>query len=57
MSIRVVDIRACYALWKSRRAEFITEPKNKCGETRCYIRDPVGYIIELGQSKPNFTYG
>ena len=24
---------------------------------RCYIRDPDGYIIEVGQSKPDFTYG
>jgi hypothetical protein len=27
------------------------------GETRCYIRDPDGYIIEVGQSKPEFKYG
>jgi hypothetical protein len=40
-----------------RGAEFITEPKDKYGETRCYIRDPDGYVIEVGQSKPDFTYG
>jgi catechol 2,3-dioxygenase-like lactoylglutathione lyase family enzyme len=57
MNIRVADIRACYELWRSRGAEFITEPKDKYGETRCYIRDPDGYIIEVGQSKPDFTYG
>jgi predicted enzyme related to lactoylglutathione lyase len=57
MNIRVADIRACYESWKSRGAEFITEPKEKYGETRCYIRDPDGYIIEVGQSKPDFTYG
>ena len=57
MNIRVADIQACYALWKSRGAEFITEPMDKYGETRCYIRDPDGYIIEVGQSKPDFTYG
>jgi len=57
MNIRVADIQACYELWKSRGAEFITEPKDKYGETRCYIRDPDGYIIEVGQSKPEFTYG
>ena len=57
MNIRVADIQACYALWKSRGAEFITEPKEKYGETRCYIRDPDGYLIEVGQSKPDFTYG
>ena len=32
-------------------------PKDKYGETRCYIRDPDGYIIEVGQSNPDFTYG
>ncbi len=57
MNIRVADIRACHALWRSRGAEFITEPKDKYGETRCYIRDPDGYIIEVGQSKPDVTYG
>jgi predicted enzyme related to lactoylglutathione lyase len=57
MNIRVADIHACYELWRSRGAEFITEPKDKYGETRCYIRDPDGYIIEVGQSKPDFTYG
>jgi catechol 2,3-dioxygenase-like lactoylglutathione lyase family enzyme len=57
MNIRVADIHACYELWRSRGAEFITEPKDKYGETRCYIRDPDGYLIEVGQSKPDFTYG
>jgi putative intracellular protease/amidase/catechol 2,3-dioxygenase-like lactoylglutathione lyase family enzyme len=50
MNFRVADIQACYKLWKSRGAEFITEPIPKYGETRCYIRDPDGYIIEIGQS-------
>ena len=57
MNIRVADIHACYELWRSRGAVFITEPKPKYGETRCYIRDPDGYIIEVGQSKPDFAYG
>jgi predicted enzyme related to lactoylglutathione lyase len=57
MNIRVADIQACYELWRSRGAEFITEPKVKYGETRCYIRDPDGYIIEVGQSKPGVAYG
>jgi catechol 2,3-dioxygenase-like lactoylglutathione lyase family enzyme len=33
------------------------DSSDKYGETRCYIRDPDGYIIEVGQSKPDFTYG
>jgi predicted enzyme related to lactoylglutathione lyase len=57
MNIRVADIQACYKLWKSRGAEFLTEPLDKYGETRCYIRDPDGYIIEVGQSKSGFKYG
>ncbi len=57
MNIRVADIQECYALWRSRGAQFITEPKPKYGETRCYIRDPDGYIIEIGQSNPGVTYG
>ncbi len=50
LNLRVADIQACYELWRSRGAEFITEPIPKYGETRCYIRDPDGYIIEVGQS-------
>jgi predicted enzyme related to lactoylglutathione lyase len=57
MNLRVADIQACYELWRNRGAKFITEPKDKYGETRCYIRDPDGYIIEVGESKPGFTYG
>src|ERR1700684_620392 len=56
MNIRVADIHACYELWKSRGAEFLTEPIPKYGEIRCYIRDPDGYIIEVGQST-DLTYG
>lgn len=50
MNIRVADIQACYKLWTSRGAKFITEPLEKYGEWRCYIRDPDGYLIEVGQS-------
>ena len=56
LNIRVADIHACYELWKSRGAEFIMPPIPKYGEIRCYIRDPDGYIIEVGQST-DLTYG
>ena len=56
MNFRVADIQACYELWKSRGAEFITGPIPKYGEIRCYIRDPDGYIIEVGQST-DLAYG
>jgi predicted enzyme related to lactoylglutathione lyase len=55
MNFRVADVRASFELWRSRGATFLTEPIDKYGETRCYIRDPDGYIIEVGQSKPGFV--
>ena len=57
MILRVADIQASYELWRSRGAEFITEPKEQYGESCCYMRDPDGYLIEVGQSKPGFAYG
>lgn len=56
LNIRVADIHSCYVLWKSRGAQFLTEPMAKYGEIRCYIRDPDGYIIEVGQST-DLKYG
>jgi catechol 2,3-dioxygenase-like lactoylglutathione lyase family enzyme len=56
MNIRVTDIQACYKLWTSRGAQFITEPLEKYGEWRCYIRDPDGHLIEVGQST-DIKYG
>src|SRR6185312_13990835 len=52
MNIRVADIQACYKLWRSRGAEFITELKPKYGETRCYIRDADGYIDRSWAKQP-----
>ncbi len=50
MNIRVADIYDCYERWKSRGAHFLTEPKVHPSEIRCYMRDPDGYLIEVGQS-------
>jgi lactoylglutathione lyase len=50
LNIRVADIRASYEEWRSRGAEFLTEPKDHGMEIRCYMRDPDGYIIEVGQT-------
>ena len=50
LNLRVADIRRCYDLWSSRGAKFITEPKVHATELRCYIRDPDGYLIEVGQT-------
>jgi len=50
LNIRVADIAAVYSDWSSRGAEFVTEPKQHPTEIRCYIRDPDGHLIEVGQS-------
>jgi predicted enzyme related to lactoylglutathione lyase len=50
LNIRVADIRASYEEWRKRGAEFLTEPKDHRVEIRCYMRDPDGYIIEVGQT-------
>jgi catechol 2,3-dioxygenase-like lactoylglutathione lyase family enzyme len=50
MNIRVSDIQAAYAEWSARGAEFLTPPKQHATEIRCYIRDPDGHLIEVGQT-------
>jgi len=50
MNIRVADVAACYREWSARGAEFLTEPKDHGREIRCYIRDPDGHLIEVGQT-------
>jgi catechol 2,3-dioxygenase-like lactoylglutathione lyase family enzyme len=50
LNFRVTDIRRYYDLWSSRGAKFITEPKVHATELRCYLRDPDGYLIEVGQT-------
>jgi lactoylglutathione lyase len=50
LNLRVTDIRRYYDLWVSRGAKFITEPKVHTTELRCYMRDPEGYLIEVGQT-------
>ena len=50
LNLRGTNIRHCYDLWSSRGAKFITEPKTHPTELRCYMRDPDGYLIEVGQT-------
>jgi lactoylglutathione lyase len=50
LNLRVTDIKRYYHLWSSRGAKFITEPKVHATELRCYMRDPDGYLIEVGQT-------
>ena len=50
LNIRVRDIESVYALWSSRGAHFITPPIDRGAEIRCYLHDPDGHLIELGQT-------
>ena len=51
MNVRVADIQAVYEEWSARGAAFITPPIDNHGiELRCYVRDPDGRIIEVGQA-------
>lgn len=49
MNIRVSDVHATYEQWRSRGGEFLTPPKDHELEIRCYLSDPDGYLIEVGQ--------
>ena len=46
----VADIWRSYDEWQRRGAKFITGPKDHGLEIRCYMHDPDGYIIEVGQT-------
>src|SRR5215216_1608323 len=50
LNLRVADIYACYRDWKAKGATFVTEPIDRVAEVRCYLRDPDGYLIEVGQA-------
>ena len=51
MNLRVPDIAIAYEQWRAGGAEFLTEPKDHVREIRAYMRDPDGYLIEVGQTK------
>jgi catechol 2,3-dioxygenase-like lactoylglutathione lyase family enzyme len=50
LNIRVADVETTYREWRARGAEFLTEPKDHGREIRCYLRDPDGHLIEVGQA-------
>jgi catechol 2,3-dioxygenase-like lactoylglutathione lyase family enzyme len=50
LNIRVADIQSIYEDWSSKGAEFLTPPQDRGREFRCYLRDPDGHLIEVGQA-------
>ena len=57
LNVRVADIAAFYADARAKGAEFLTEPLDRGAEIRCYLRDPDGHLIEIGQSTALFETG
>jgi catechol 2,3-dioxygenase-like lactoylglutathione lyase family enzyme len=50
LNVRVADIHDIYEQWRARGAEFLTPPADRGVELRCYLRDPDGHLIEVGQT-------
>ena len=50
LNVRVADIAAFYDEARAKGAQFLTEPLDRKAELRCYLRDPDGYLIEVGQA-------
>ncbi len=50
LNIRVADLAATIREWSARGAEFLTPPIDRGVELRCYMRDPDGHLIEVGQA-------
>jgi catechol 2,3-dioxygenase-like lactoylglutathione lyase family enzyme len=55
LNVRVGDARATYEEWQARGAHFLTPPIDHGGEIRCYLRDPDGHLIEVGQIIPTHS--
>lgn len=47
--LRVSDVAATFAALTERGVRFLTPPVTFPWETRCYLRDPDGHLIELTQ--------
>ncbi|MCU1479430.1 MAG: glyoxalase [Subtercola sp.] len=50
LNIRVANVQDIYETWSARGAQFLTPPIDRGAEIRCYVRDPDGHLIEVGQA-------
>jgi catechol 2,3-dioxygenase-like lactoylglutathione lyase family enzyme len=50
LNIRVADIQSTYKQWSAKGATVLTPPTDRGSELRCYMRDPDGHLIEVGQT-------
>jgi catechol 2,3-dioxygenase-like lactoylglutathione lyase family enzyme len=54
LNIRVANIQEIYEDWSAKGAQFLTPPVDHGVELRCYLRDPDGHLIEVGQANRDF---
>jgi len=54
LNIRVANIQEVYDDWSAKGAQFLTPPIDRGAELRCYLRDPDGHLIEVGQANLAF---
>jgi hypothetical protein len=54
LNLRVANIHEVYGDWTSKGAEFLGPPVVRGVELRCYLRDPDGHLIEVGQANRDF---
>ena len=50
MTIRVPDCRAAYETLSARGARFLTPPRDRGMEIRCFFRDPDGHLFEISEA-------
>lgn len=56
-NIRVAGAETVYGEWTERGARFLTPPIDHGSEIRCYMRDPDGHLIEVGQPSGMWALG
>jgi catechol 2,3-dioxygenase-like lactoylglutathione lyase family enzyme len=54
LNLRVADIQHVYDEWSAKGATFLTPPIDRGREIRCFMRDPDGHLIEVGQTTGAF---
>lgn len=50
-TIRVQDCQQSYEVLQTRGVHFITPPKARGSEVRCFFRDPDGHLFEISEAK------
>jgi catechol 2,3-dioxygenase-like lactoylglutathione lyase family enzyme len=49
ITVRVPDCRAAYEAIAARGGRFLAPPRDWGTETRCFLQDPDGHLIEISQ--------